>query len=126
MKFLNYSDKVRTMKAARDKGTILFEGRQVMFFPDILAELHKQQKRFDTVKKELQSLNISDLLYGIVHPAMLCVTFKRKRSSFSCPVKARKFVQGLRKTQQQHETDQSCDEAIDVVEQEVNVESVER
>ena len=35
MKFLNYSDKVRTMKAARDKGTILFEGRRVMFFPDI-------------------------------------------------------------------------------------------
>ncbi|KAL7880635.1 hypothetical protein SRHO_G00028890 [Serrasalmus rhombeus] len=31
MKFLNHSDKVRTMKAARDEGAILFEGRRVMF-----------------------------------------------------------------------------------------------
>lgn len=74
MKFLNYADKTRVMKAARMKGPILLDNRRIMFFPDVSAELLKRRKVFGQVNKDLASLSIPDLHYGSIHPAKLLVT----------------------------------------------------
>lgn len=66
MKFLNYRDKVRVQDAARRMGKILFKGHQVMLFPDVSAELHKQRRGFDRVKRKLRELKVQ---YGIIFPA---------------------------------------------------------
>ncbi len=96
MKFLNYADKVRTLKAARAKAIVMLDKRKLMFFPDVSAELHKKRKRFDTVKKDLRDLNILELRYGILHPATLCVTYKGKRHLFDNPPDAQRFLQDLK------------------------------
>ncbi len=96
MKFLNYADKVRTLKAARAKAIVMLDKRKLMFFPDVSAELHKKRKRFDAVKKDLRDLNILELRYGILHPATLCVTHKGKRHLFDNPPDAQRFLQDLK------------------------------
>ena len=63
-----------------------------MFFPDLSAELHRQRRRFDGVKKQLRSLNIR---YGIMYPAKLRLTFNGQSREFDSPADAEKFVQGI-------------------------------
>lgn len=50
MKFLKSADKVRVLRIARQKGSVLYEGKRVMFFPDFSVELRKQRRLFDPVK----------------------------------------------------------------------------
>lgn len=96
MKFLNYADKVRTLKAARAKGTVMLDKSKLLFFSYVSAELHKKRKRFDAVKKDLLDLNIPELRYGILYPATLCVTHKGKRHLFNSPPDAQRFLQDLK------------------------------
>lgn len=44
MKFLNYADKPRVMKAARSKGKILYDNQTVMFVPNVSAQLLKRRQ----------------------------------------------------------------------------------
>lgn len=96
MKFLNYADRSRVMKAARSKGEILYDNQRVMFFPDVSADLVRRRKVFDAVKKELASLSIPTLRYGIIHPAKLLVTVKGKRHIFDTAAGAKDFVHRLK------------------------------
>ena len=99
MKFLNYADKVRVRKAARSKGRILVDDKNVMFFPDVSVDLLKRRKVFDSAKKELASLSNRDLRYGIIHPATLLVTIKGRRHTFDTASEAEAFVQELKSEQ---------------------------
>ena len=92
IKFLNFQDKVRATRAARAKGKVMCGGQEVMFFPDLSAELHRQRRRFDGVKQQLRSLNIR---YGIMYPAKLRLTFNGQTREFDSPADAEKFVQGI-------------------------------
>ncbi|KAI4826649.1 hypothetical protein KUCAC02_030086 [Chaenocephalus aceratus] len=58
MKFLNYKDRVLIQNAARQMGKIFYRDRQVMLFPDVSAELHKQPRRFDGVKRRLREMDV--------------------------------------------------------------------
>lgn len=95
IKFLNYADKTRVMKAARMKGPLSLDNQRIMLFPDVSADLLKQRKVFDQVKKHLASLSIPGLRYGIVHPAKLLITYQGRRHIFDTTAAAEKFVQGL-------------------------------
>ena len=92
IKFLNFQDKVWATRAARAKGKVLCGGQEVMFFPDLSAELHRQRRRFDGVKQQLRSLNIR---YGIMNPAKLRLTINGQTHEFDSPADAEKFVQGI-------------------------------
>lgn len=96
MKFLNYADKVRVMKAARNKGKTLVGDKSVMFFPDVSGDLLKCRKVFDAAKKELASLSIRDLRYGIIHPATLLVTIRGRRHTFVTAPETQAFVRKLK------------------------------
>lgn len=92
MKFLNFQDQVRVLRAARAKGKVLYRDQEVKFFPDISAELHRQRRRFDGVKQQLRVLNIR---FGIIYPAKLRLTINGQVREFENPAEAEKFVQGL-------------------------------
>lgn len=66
IKFLNFADKVRVLRIARQKGSILYEGKRVMFFADFSVELRKQWRLFDPVKKQLLTRHIPDLFSNIL------------------------------------------------------------
>ncbi|KAK1894439.1 LINE-1 retrotransposable element ORF1 protein [Dissostichus eleginoides] len=94
MKFLSYKDKVFVQNAARQMGKILYKDRQVMLFPDISAELHKQRMRFDGVKRRLREM---DVQYGIVFPVRLRVTHGGRSYFFDNPSDTENFIKDIQK-----------------------------
>lgn len=101
IKFLNFQDKVQAMRAARTKGKILYGEQEVMFFPDISAELQRQRRRCDGVKQQLRSL---DIRYGMVYPAKLRMTADGRTHEFNSPADAEKFSEGLKQSGGAQET----------------------
>lgn len=79
LKFLNFRDKVRVMKAAQEKGKVMHENRQVKFFSDFSAEVQRQRKAYDSVKQILRSQGIQ---YGLQFPAKLRITHGGKNIIF--------------------------------------------
>lgn len=96
VKFLNFQDKVRVMRAARAKGKVTCDGQEIMFFPDLSVDLHRRRRGFDRVKQQLRSMNIR---YGIMYPAKLRVTSDGRTREFETPADAEKFIQGLQNTE---------------------------
>lgn len=96
MKFLNFPDKIRVMRAARLKSTVIYEGRRVMFFQDFSVDLRKQRRLFDPIKKQLSTLHIQDLRFGIIYPAKMLITSQGSRRVFDTPSAASLFVQQLK------------------------------
>lgn len=96
VKFLNFQDKVRVMRASRSKGKVIYAGQEIMFFPDLSAELHRRRRGFDQAKQQLRSMNIR---YGIVYPAKLRVSSDGQTREFGTPADAEKFIQRLQNTE---------------------------
>lgn len=92
MRFLNFKDKERVIRAARAKGKVMFKEQEVKFFQDVSRETHIKRKRFDEVKQQLKALNVQ---YGILHPARLRVTHAGRSQIFDTPEDAAAFVRGL-------------------------------
>lgn len=94
LKLLNYADKDRILRAARARGTVMFQDHHIMFFPDLSSEVLKQRKRFEEVKIELRKRKIK---YGMIFPAKLMVIFRDHRHFFDSPEEAGKFIATLPK-----------------------------
>lgn len=92
-RFLNSSDKDRVTAAARAKGKVMFEGREVMFFQDVSNATAKKRKGFDDVKKTLRDMNIQ---YGMMHPAKLRVTHDGKTEFFDNPGQVKTFIMNIK------------------------------
>lgn len=93
MKFLNYKDKTTVTRAARAKGQILFKNHPVRFYEDLAAGVHKKQKEFDGVRRQLRAMGIR---YGMIPPARLLVTYNGQSRIFSQPAEAENFVKTLK------------------------------
>lgn len=94
MKFLNYQDKMRVMTAARLKGKVMYNGRHVMFFPDLSVEVVKQRKQYDQVKQQLRNLNIN---FGLIFPAKMRISHRGNSFLFHTPTEVEEFIQKARK-----------------------------
>lgn len=94
MRLLNYREKEKVMRAARRRGDVKFENHIVRFYPDYSAETHRQQRLFDAVKRQLQSMG---LRYGMFYPAILVVTYNGQQHSFTSAPDAEKFVQSIKR-----------------------------
>ncbi|KAI2645992.1 LINE-1 type transposase domain-containing 1 [Labeo rohita] len=75
MKFLNYKDHEKTLRAARKLRELRYGDQQVNLFPDLSAETRQCQRCFDGVKAQLKSM---DIRYGMLCPAHLIVTHADK------------------------------------------------
>uniref|UniRef100_A0A1A7ZGX5 LINE-1 type transposase domain containing 1 n=1 Tax=Nothobranchius furzeri TaxID=105023 RepID=A0A1A7ZGX5_NOTFU len=95
VKFLNFQDRVRVMRAASTKGKVICGGQEVLFFPDLSTDLHRRRRGFDRVKQQLRSMNIR---YGLIYPAKLRVSTDEHTHVFETPADAEKFIKGLQNT----------------------------
>ena len=93
MRFLNFKDKERVIRAARAKRKVMFKEQEVKFFQDFARETHAKRKHFDKVKK--QALNIQ---YGILHPARFRVTHAGQSQTFDHPEDAVGYTSPIRNT----------------------------
>ncbi|KAK7925283.1 hypothetical protein WMY93_007593 [Mugilogobius chulae] len=55
MKFLNYKQKDSVMKAARAKKDMLYKNLKVRLYNDLPTEVHKQRKKYDSVRQQLRA-----------------------------------------------------------------------
>lgn len=94
MKFLNFRDKERVLKAARIKGKILYDNEQVRFHPDLSAGVHKMQRGYDEVRRKLRDKGINK--HRIIFPARLLVTHDDRPHLFQTPAEADNFLQSLK------------------------------
>lgn len=94
MKFLNFRDRERVLKAAQIKGKILYNNEQVCFHPDLSAGVHKMQRSYDEVQKKLRDKGINK--HRIIFPARLLVTHDDRSHLFQTPAEADNFLQSLR------------------------------
>lgn len=76
-------------------GKLYFRGQRISIYPDMTAELRKQQADFNEVKALLRK---AELRCGIVHPAKLLVTFNNKTVSFTRATEAMDFYEKQVKT----------------------------
>lgn len=83
MKFLNDRDKVAALRAARAKKQIFYKDRQVRFYPDLAAEVHRKQK--------LRNVGIE---HDMLIPARLLVTQDRTQTS-GAPAEVESFIKRL-------------------------------
>lgn len=91
-KFLDYRDKERVMNAARVKKDVLFQNHRVMFFPDLSAEVNKQRRQFDEVKKKLRA---KGLQYEFIFLARLRVTVNGQSHVFQTPSEVDVFLTNM-------------------------------
>ncbi|KAL0153442.1 hypothetical protein M9458_050846 [Cirrhinus mrigala] len=72
IKFLNYQDREKALRAARKK-ELRYKGQRISLFPDLPTETRQRQRQFDslTVKAQLGGMEIH---YGMLYPANLIVT----------------------------------------------------
>lgn len=93
MKFLNYQDKVRVMRAARQKGKVMYREHHVMFFPDLSVEVQKQRRQYNGVKQKLRELHLD---FGLIFPAKMRIFHKGSRHLFHTPEEVEVFIQRVR------------------------------
>ena len=93
MKFLNYQDKVRVMRAARQKGKVMFREHHVMFFPDLSVEVQKQRRQYNDVKQKLRELHLD---FGLIFPAKMRIFHEGSRHLFHTPEEVEAFIQRVR------------------------------
>ncbi len=92
VKFLDNRNKERVMRAARAKKNVPFQNHRIVFFPDLSAELNKQQRQFDEVKKKLRA---KGLVYGFIFPARLRVTVNGQAHVFQSPSEVDDFLMNM-------------------------------
>ncbi len=97
MKFLNYKDREKTLRAARSQKEVRYGNQRVSFFPDLSAETRQRQRQFDGVKARFRSTNIRNRL---LHPAHLVITHDGQRLIFKSVAEAEDFLRGLQTTSQ--------------------------
>ncbi|KAJ8009334.1 hypothetical protein DPEC_G00087810 [Dallia pectoralis] len=93
MKFLNFKDKKRVLKAARIKRNVLYNNEQVRLHPDLSAGVHKMQRDYDDVQKKLRDKGIHK--HRIIFPARLLLTHGDRSYTFQTPPEVVHFVRSL-------------------------------
>lgn len=94
VRFHNFSDRQRVMKAARRKKEVLFEGVKIYFFQDFAAETLKRRRELLAVKRELQ--NIPGARYAMLYPALLRVTVNDSTKTFHTPGEVSAYIDSLK------------------------------
>ncbi|KAF3846573.1 hypothetical protein F7725_003651 [Dissostichus mawsoni] len=84
--------RIAAQRSRENKGPIKYDGKPVLFFPDLSASLVKRRKEYDRVKTELRS---KDIPFALLHPATLRITLPDgRRRFFQTPKEVAAFLRG--------------------------------
>lgn len=89
---LRYRDKEDILRAAREKGQILWRGAKIMFFPDYSRRTMDRRMSFKQIKLELREKGVE---YSLLFPATLEIKRNGARHRFSSPEEAAKFIKNM-------------------------------
>ena len=90
VKFTKYSVKERIMKAAREKKSLTYKGRQIRFAADLSTETWQARKEY--IQDIFNVLNQKNMQPGILYPARLSFKIEGEIKSFPDKQKLKEFV----------------------------------
>ncbi|KAL1268900.1 hypothetical protein QQF64_034263 [Cirrhinus molitorella] len=93
MKFLNFKQKEQVLRVARSKGAIPYKEHTLRFYPDVSAEVHKNQRAYDGVRQKLRERGIGK--HRIIYPARLLLTHQEKSRVFDTSAAVESFIEEL-------------------------------
>ena len=89
-RLLNFQDKPKILRLAREKGDLSFQGSRVNIYPDFSAGELEKRRQFDPVKKKLHEL---DIKYSVQYPACLRVKIHEGTSTlYRTPTEVEAFL----------------------------------
>uniref|UniRef100_A0A087X5T4 L1 transposable element RRM domain-containing protein n=1 Tax=Poecilia formosa TaxID=48698 RepID=A0A087X5T4_POEFO len=97
VKFLNFRDKDKVLRSARDKGTVLLDNNRVSFYPDYSIEVQRKMLAFNEVKKKVREKNIE---YATRYPAKLRIRHGGGFKLFSAPSEVETFLSSVQDEEQ--------------------------
>lgn len=86
---LRYQVKEEILRAAREKGQIMWQGARIMFFPDYSKQIMERRASFKQVKTDLKNRGVE---YMLRFPATLEIKFNGARHRFTSAGEASEFV----------------------------------
>ena len=89
VKFLNFQDKLKILRLAREKKELVYKGGRIHVYADYSAALLKKRRLFDPVKKTCQERNIE---YSLLYPCRFRIKFDGKLVFFDSPADAESFL----------------------------------
>ncbi|KAK7945536.1 hypothetical protein WMY93_001264 [Mugilogobius chulae] len=92
VKFLNYKDKEKVLRLAREKGPLFIDEQRISFYPDYSVELQRKITGYREVKKKLREKNIE---YANRYPAKLRIRHQSTYHLFSTPTEVEGFLSSL-------------------------------
>lgn len=81
IELLNFQEKVKILRLAREKKELLHQGHRIYIDPDFSADLVKKRRSFDPVKRRLREFNLK---YSLRYPSTLSVIVDGKPQLFTC------------------------------------------
>ena len=94
VKFLDYRDKERVLRASRAKGQIMYKDNNIRFHQDLSAEVYKQQRGYDSVRQKLREKGITK--HRILFPAKLLVTHRETTMTFDSPAAVNSYIADMK------------------------------
>lgn len=89
MLFLEFTDLMRVLQAARVKRRLVWSGHTIFISQDIS---NARRKEFLALRPQMRQLNIR---YGILHPCLCKITHNGSSRSFDDPAKLRSFLHNI-------------------------------
>lgn len=100
IKLLHFRDREAIIRAAREKGCLLFNGNGITIFPDFSVATQKQRATFLAVKRRLRDLQLS---YSMLYLAQLQVIHQGKAHFFTDPKEAAHWADTLGPLEQRNQ-----------------------
>lgn len=100
VRFLSFQDKVNILRLSRQKGELFINKTRIHFYPDYSAELVKQRREFEPIKKKLWDMNME---YSLLYPSVLRINCgEEKPRMFRYPKDPEDFMKELARLRSQH------------------------
>lgn len=91
-----YADCIKILQKARQLQQVAINNMTISIFPDYNSKTAQARAAFNEVCRQLR--DIQGVLFGILHPAKLRITYEGVRCGFLSPEEAKAYVQ-IRTTQ---------------------------
>lgn len=90
VRFHYYQEKEQVQRLAREKGRLIFHGKDLLIFPDFSADLNRRRAAFNEVKALLRGKE--GVRYGLLYPARLRVSWDGETKVFDNPKGVKDYI----------------------------------
>ena len=92
MLFLEFTDLLRVLNAAREKRHLVWSGQRLFISQDLSNATNARRKEFLALRPQMRQMNIR---YGILHPCVCKITFEGSTRSYEDPAQLKSFLHSI-------------------------------